>query len=112
MFIDYGSADYQFAYDVMVACGDKIVEGLSRDPKELALSLHTKGIIGDDVLQKTNELNEIDRDKARRLYTTALEVVKTYPHRFEDFVSVLQKNRLLHNDLLKQLEQTYKKIGE
>ena len=96
----------------MVACGDKIVEGLSRDPKELALSLHTKGIVGDDTLHKTNELNEIVRDKARRLYTAALEVVKIYPRRFKDFVAVFLNNCLLHNDLLKQLEETYKRIGE
>ena len=96
----------------MVACGNKIVEGLSRDPKELALSLHMKGIVGDDTLQKTNELNEIIRDKARRLYTAALEVVKIYPSRFEDFVAVFLNNYLLHNDLLKQLEETYKRIGE
>ena len=96
----------------MVACGDKIVEGLSREPKELALSLHTKGIIADDTLQETNELNETKRGKARRLYTAVLDVVKTYPRRFEDFVAVLQTNQLLHIDLLKELEETYKRIGE
>ena len=97
----------------MVACGDKIVEGLSREPKELAQSLHTKGIIADDTLQETNELlNETKREKARRLYTAVLDVVKTYPRRFEDFVAVLRTNQLLHIDLLKELEETYKRIGE
>lgn len=110
--IDYGSPDFKFAHDTMVACGDKIVEGLSREPKELALSLHAKGIIADDTFQETNELNETKREKARRLYTAALEVVKTYPHRFADFVAVFQKNQLLYFDLLKALEETYKRIGE
>ena len=109
---DYGSPDYQFAYETMVACGDKIVEGLSREPKELALSLHSKGIIADDMFQETNELNETKREKARRLYTAVLDVVKTYPRRFEDFVAVFQTNQLLHIDLLKELEETYKRIGE
>ena len=99
------------AYNVLVSCGEKVVGEFSKDPKGLALSLHGVGFISNDTLDKTNSLNEISRDKARRLYTEVLGKVKYFPHRYAELVSILEQNRTLYGDLLEELDQTYRKLG-
>ena len=81
------------AYNILVKCGGKIVGEFSKDPKGLALSLHGVGFISDDTLDKTNSLNEINRDKARRLHRAVLGKVKYFPHRYAELVSILEQNR-------------------
>ncbi len=88
----------------MVSCAEKIVEGLSRDPKGIAISLLAKGFISDSVLSQTIELNETEVDKARRLYTTVLDVVKHYPTRYDDFAAMFRENGGVYTDLLELLE--------
>ena len=93
-------------YSVLVSCSEKIVQSLSEDPKALALHLLSAGLITEHVLQETNELNEINADKATRLYTALLGVVKHHPHKYHEFVSTLRLNPL-HTDLVTLLDSKY-----
>ncbi len=70
----------------MVSLGDKIVGNLSSDPRGFALSLHSKSFISDAILEETNQLNETDTVKAQRLYSAVLTVMRSYPHRYDEFV--------------------------
>ena len=107
--ISGAAADYKFAHQTLVDCGEKIVHGLSMDPKAMATSLHTKGFITDHMLKEINTLSQTKTDKARCLYSAILEFVKEYPQRYSDFIQILQKYKLLHGDLLKELQETYQK---
>lgn len=76
----------------------------------MATSLHTKGFISDDTLEKINTLkSETNTDKARCLYSAILRVVGEYPHKYADFVDTLKNNAILHGDLLAVLQDTYQK---
>ncbi len=88
----------------MVSCAVRIVEGLSRDPQGIATSLLAKGFISDSVLSQTIELNETKLDKARRLYTIVLQIVKLYPMKYNDFVAILRELGGMYTDLLELLE--------
>ena len=90
-------------YETMIKHSGKIIHGLSTDPKEMATALHDKGFISDRILDKTYELPEINQDKGRRLYTAVLGVVENYPHRYKDFIVVLQQNTHLYSGLLEIL---------
>ncbi len=93
-------------YSVLVSCSEKIVQSLSEDPKALALHLLSAGLITVSILEKTNELNETKREKATRLYTALLGVVKHHPHKYHEFVSTLRLNPL-HTDLVRELDSKY-----
>ena len=94
-------------YSVLVSCSEKIVQSLSEDPKALALHLLSAGLITVSILEKTNEyVNETKREKATRLYTALLGVVKHHPHKYHEFVSTLRLNPL-HTDLVTQLDSKY-----
>ncbi len=80
-------------YSVLVSCSEKIVQSLSEDPKALALHLLSAGLITLSILEKTNELNETKREKATRLYTALLGVVKHHPHKYHKFVSTLMQTQ-------------------
>ena len=99
-------AGNNIGYNVLVHCGEKVVGDLTKDPKTLALHLHAKRFISDDTLEEVNELNETNRNKARRLYTAVLEIVRNHPQRYAEFISILEGNRTLYRDLLKELEVT------
>ncbi len=88
----------------MVSCAERIIEGLSRDPRGLATSLLSRGLISDTVLKKTIELNETKVDKARKLYTTIFQIVTEYPERYDDFLAILRENGGMYTDLLELLE--------
>ena len=75
----------------MVAGGEKIVEALSRDPKGLAQALFGKGLISNAVLDEMNELNETKTDKARRLYSAVIKVVKEYPRQYDYFIQIFKE---------------------
>ena len=89
----------------MVTGGEKIVEALSRDPKGLAQALFAKDLISIAILEETNELNGTKTDKARRLYSAVLKVVRDYPQQYDDFIGVLKKQGQYDN-LLKILQRT------
>ncbi len=88
----------------MVSCAERIVEGLSRDPQGIATSLLAKGFISDSVLSQTIELNETEVDKARRLYTAVLQILKLYPERYDDFVAIFREHGEVYTDLLGKYE--------
>ena len=62
----------------------------------MALHLLAAGFITDHVLQEISELNEIKADKATRLYTAILGVIKNHPHKIYEFVSVLETHQSGH----------------
>ncbi|XP_064384780.1 uncharacterized protein LOC135333688 [Halichondria panicea] len=94
-------------YSVLMSCSEKIVQSLSEDPKALALHFLSAGLITVSILEKTNEyVNETKREKATRLYTALLRVVKHHPHKYHEFVSTLRLNPL-HTDLVTQLDSKY-----
>ena len=109
--ISGAAADYKFAHQTLRDCGEKIVHGLSMDPKAMATSLHAKGFITDNILEEINTLSQTKTDKARCLYSAILKFVKEYPQRYSDFIQILQKYKLLLaiGDLLKVLKETYQK---
>ncbi len=104
-FIDIG-------YKVMVSCGEKIVEGLSRNSKDIALLLLAKELILIDVYKKIIELNETNTDRARRLHLKVLKVVEQSPEKYDVFVDVFQqqKNQLCE-DVVLALNQSYNQHG-
>ena len=93
-------------YETMIKHSGKIIHGLATDPKEIATALHTKGFISDRILHETHQLHEINQGKGRRLYTAVLGVVKNYPHRYKDFIAVLQQNTRLYSELLEILHES------
>ncbi len=93
-------------YSVLVKCSEKIVHSLSVEPRAIALHLFSAGLISQNILEQTNELNDTKREKAIRLYTTLLSVVKHHPHKYHKFVSTLRPN-LIYTDLLTELDTHY-----
>ena len=85
-------------------CNDKIIEGLAKEPEELATAFHKKGFIAQNIVDRINELPATKRDNARTLYYAILKTVQVYPHRYENFIAVLQGNPRLYGDLLAALE--------
>ncbi len=92
---------------MLVKYSEKIVLSLSEEPKAIALALLSAGLITERVLQETNQLNEINADKATRLYTALLGEVKQHPHKYHEFVSTLRLHPV-HTDLVTVLDSHYK----
>ena len=89
----------------MVSYAERIIERLSRDLKRIATSLLSKRLISHTCMRRaTIKLGETEVDKARRLYTTVLDVVKNYPERYDDFVAILRERGGMYTDLLEMLE--------
>ena len=97
-------------YSVLVQCGEKIVGELTKEPKTLAVQLHANKFISDRTLAETIELEEIKHDKAARLHTAVLGTVRQHPQRYGEFISILEGNRTLYDDLLRELEVIYNKL--
>ena len=95
----------------MVKCSDKIIHGLSADPKTMATSLRAKGFIADGTLDDTFQLHETKNNKGRRLYTAVLGVVMNYPQRYKEFISLLEQNRSQYAALLEVLDTSEKGIA-
>ena len=96
----------------MVECSEKIIHGLSGEPKKMATSLLEKRFIADGTLDDTFQLvHETNTDKGRRLYAAVLEVIRNYPQRYSDFISLLEQNRSQYDDLLKVLDTREKGIA-
>ena len=87
-------------------CSEKIVQSLSEEPKAIALGLLSAGLITECILEKTNELNETKREKATRLYTALLSVVKQHPHKYQELVSTLRLHPV-HTDLVTELKDSH-----
>ena len=101
------SGEYNCGHQTIVDCSEKIIAGLSEEPKSMALVLHGKGFISTETLREVTELPTTKTDNATKLYLSILETVQHHPHRYSEFISILRGNTLLYSDLLKVLEETY-----
>ena len=101
------SDENNYGQQTIVHCSEKIVAGLSREPRSLAVVLHGKGFISTETLREVTELSKTNTHHATKLYLSILGTVQHHPHRYSDFISILHDNTLLYSDLLKVLQETY-----
>ena len=104
-------SEFKYAYGTLVECSEAIVAGLSKDPKALVISLRRTGFVSDDTVEEIVDLPVTRTNNARKLYSVILNCVKHHPHKYTDFITILQENDVLYCDLLKTLEETYVKKG-
>ena len=102
-----GSSKDNYGHQILVDCSEKIIAGLSSEPKAMAIALHGKGFISTELLGEITELPATKMDNAGKLYIAILRTVHHHPHRYSEFISILRSNTLLYSDLLKVLEETY-----
>ena len=105
--LDTEQESSNYGYEVLVKCGVQVTHALSRDPKTAASLLHSKGFVSDRLLEEITELNVTRSDNGQKLYTAVLDVVKSFPHRYTEFISLLEEH-----DLVTVLKQTYQQVGE
>ena len=96
------------ANQTLVECSEATIQGLSKEPKTLAHALRSKGFISDEIVEEIIEQPVTRRENAWKLYTAILGTVKQHPHKYKDFVSILQGNTVLYGDLLEVLDKTEK----
>ena len=98
-------------YTVLKELSDKVINGLSREPKVLAYALLGKGLLSH---QKVNEIVEIpatDTQNAQKVYEIMLERVRNFPCKYNEFKSVFEENPILYDDLLEELKTKEVTIG-
>ena len=108
--LDTEEESSNYGYEVLVKCGVHVTQALSKDPKTAASLLHSKGFVSDRLLEEITELNVTRSDNGQKLYTAVLDVVKCFPHRYTEFVSLLEEYDYI--DLVTVLKQTYQQVGE
>ncbi len=96
----------------MVSCSERIVHGLSQDPRAMATALLAKGFISDETFAEINEVSSTKKCKGESLYQNILEIVKEYPHRYKYFKDLLRQNEVLYSDLLQTMDETYQKLSD
>ena len=69
------------------------------------------GFVSDDTVEEIVDLPVTRTNNARKLYSAILKCVKHHPHKYNDFITILQENDVLYGDLLKTLEETHVKKG-
>ena len=99
-------------YTVLITLCDKLICGLSREPKALAYTLFGKGLLSQEKLEEIVQIPSTDTQNARKIYDIVLWCVKHFPHRYNDFLFVLKEKALLYGDLLTALSEAYLKLGE
>ena len=104
---DYFQPDCSKAYDTMVKCAEGLSHAMSQDPSKLAEALFSNGLISRAILDETTVYNETAKAKGSRLYCNVLGVVKNFPRRYSDLVDILSRNKILYDDILAKLHQTY-----
>ena len=100
--------EYNYGHQTLVDCGEKIIAGLSSEPETIGDILHGKGFISTELLREIAQVQATSTNNARKLYLSVLGTVQHHPHRYSDFISILQRNIMLYSDLLRVLEQTYR----
>ena len=98
-------------YTVLIKLCDKVISGLSREPKALAHTLLGKGLLSQEKVDEINQIPATDKQNARKIYDVMLECVQHFPHRYTDFIFALKENALLYNDLLTALGETCHEAG-
>lgn len=104
-------SEFKYAYETLVECGETVIASLSKDPKALVISLRGKGFVSDDTVEEIIDLPSTRTNNARKLYSTILSCVKHHPHKYADFITILQENDVLYGDLVKTLQDAYNKKG-
>ena len=96
----------------MITQCNKLISGLSREPKDLAYSLLERGLLSKEKVEEIVQIPATDKENARKIYNVVLESVQHFPHRYSDFVSLLKEKALLYGDLLTALREAYRKFGQ
>ena len=99
-------------YTVLIRLCDKIISGLSREPNALAHTLLGKGLLSQEKVEEIVQIPVTDTHNARKIYDVVLGCVQHFPHRYSDFIAVLEEKPLLYSDLLTALREAYLKLGE
>ena len=99
-------------YTVLIKLCDKVISGLSREPKALAHTLLGRGLLSQEKVEEIVQIPATDTQNAHKIYNVVLECVQHFPHRYTDFTSVLGENILLYSDLLDALREAYLEAGE
>lgn len=71
-----------------------------------SINASKQGFISQSTVEEIVELPRTKKDKARQLLSSVLGVVRHFPGKFEDFVTILQTDNVLHSDLLEKLTGT------
>ena len=89
-------------YQVMIACHEKLVTGLKQGADSLADALTLPESLREDIHTEKNHV-----EKARQLVGFLKDMIKHYPSKFNDFMSILREKSYLYpqfSSLIKQLE--------
>ena len=101
-----------YGHQVLVRCAPQVIQGLSRQPAAAATLLLSRGLVSVELVEEIVDLTHTKTHNGRKLYTAVLDVVKSFPHRYFDFTSVLEENPLLYSDLLTDLREAYLEAGQ
>ena len=100
-----------YGYQVLVKCAPQVIQGLSRQPAAAATLLLSRGLVSKDLVEEIVDLPQTKSQNGRKLYMTVLDVVKSFPNRYSDFISVLEEDKSLNSDLLSALKDAYHVAG-
>ena len=94
-------------------CGVQVTQSLSRDPKTAASLLHSKGFVSDRLVGRDYRAQCVpDLTNGQKLYIAVLDVVKCFPQRYSDLISLFEES-ILYSDLLSALpRKTYHEAGQ
>ncbi len=80
------------SYKVLVWSHVKEIEEVAKDPNSLSDALFQNGIISQGIRDEI-QLDCIgDTQKARILATCLEDIIKVFPHRYEDIIEILREN--------------------
>ncbi len=92
----------------MLSCAEQFIECLASDPSTIAICWFSKGLISVEILDKTDELDEIKKKKARRLYREAVKLVEQKPDKYQTIIESFEGKELF-SDLKELLDKKYGK---
>ncbi len=98
-------------YETLVSCRVTVVSEIAGDPGAMASSLFQHRFISEETKDKVSELNETKKKKARLLVDDIESKVKSFPGRYEEFLTILS-NTVRFADLVKMLGDKYKSFQD
>ena len=99
-------------HEALVCCHEQLVSEIAGDPRQMAGVLFQYRFISKATKDKVNELNETKEYKARLLVDDIESKIKSFPLLFEQFLAILKKTEARYTDLIKALEEKYKRITQ
>ncbi len=99
-------------HEALVFCHEQLVSEIAGDPQQMAGVLFQHGFISKTTKDKVNELNETKEYKARLLVDDIESKIKSFPLLFEQFLAILKETEARYTDLIKALEEKYKRITQ